>query len=103
MIDVKTAVRKGLQYVRDVYEGVELRNLALEEVRLSDDEQWWLVTVGFQTLGEYRVVQSKNTPLLFPAQSRLERLPRDLKLVKINATTGEPAPDLIDRSLSEAG
>lgn len=103
-VDIKAAVRNAMQFVRDLYEGVNLQDLALEEVRLSDDEQWWLVTVGFRSLGGYHEVRTSSG--LFPTLSqhtRLERLPRDLKLVKVNARTGMPAPDLSDRDLSKAG
>jgi len=103
-IDIKTAVRRAMEFVRDVYEGVELKDLALEEIRLSEDDQWWLVTVGFGALGGYTELQGRSATL-FPLAGRSDvvRLPRDLKLVKIDARTGQPAPVLTDRELSQAG
>jgi hypothetical protein len=105
MIDVKTAAHRALDFVRDLYEGEQLKHLALEEIRLSDDERWWLVTVGFQSLHGFQQLgnrQGSQLPLSLPA-AELVRLPRDLKLVKINADTGEPAPQLSDLDLSKAG
>jgi hypothetical protein len=103
MVDIKTAVRNAIQFVRDVYEGVDLKELALEEVRLSDDGNWWLVTVGFRSLGGYTVRGERVGFLQFEQKPDLVRLPRDLKLVKIDAQTGQAAPQLADRELSRAG
>ncbi|MFW5845972.1 MAG: hypothetical protein ACOCXJ_07080 [Planctomycetota bacterium] len=46
MIDVKEAVRLATDYIKDLYDERELEDLTLEEVELSEDEQWWLVTLG---------------------------------------------------------
>lgn len=49
MIDVKTAVRIAIEYMKALYEinKVELLDLLLEEVELSPDGRTWLVTLGF--------------------------------------------------------
>lgn len=46
-IDIKTAVRNALEFVREMYaEDDDLKDLALEEVERSEDGTRWLVTVG---------------------------------------------------------
>lgn len=102
-VDIKSAVRRAMEFVRGLYEGVELKDLALEEVRLSDDDQWWLVTIGFRSLGGYTEVQGRSATLFPMGGASVVRLPRDLKLVKIDTRTGQAAPLLADRELPQAG
>ena len=47
MIDAKEAVRIALDYVRSLYESEEIAHLTLEEVELSPESEFWLVTVSF--------------------------------------------------------
>lgn len=47
MIDVKTAVRLGEKYIRDIYGPFALNSLLVEEIELVDD--CWLVTFGWDT------------------------------------------------------
>jgi hypothetical protein len=46
MIDVKTAVRKAVDYVREFEEFIPPRELRLEETELDDYENW-LITLSF--------------------------------------------------------
>lgn len=49
-IDVKRAVKSAREYIQHVYEGENaLRGLMLEEVEISEDGQYWLITLGFDT------------------------------------------------------
>lgn len=47
MLGVKEAVKIATECLGSLYEGMDLRDVLLEEVRLSDDNQFWLVTLGF--------------------------------------------------------
>jgi hypothetical protein len=47
MVDVKEAVRTAREYAADMLG--DLPNLELEEVELSDDERYWIVTLGFDS------------------------------------------------------
>ena len=89
MIGVKEAVKAAIEFVRRMYQdtGVALEDLALEEVKKSDDRNDWVVTVGFRALSAH---QSARGPGLFPIQPVLERVPRDYKEVVIDGQTGEP-------------
>jgi hypothetical protein len=55
MIDVKEAVKIAVDYLRNLYDSTELKDILLEEVVLSDDEKYWYVTLGFS-----RKVESMN-------------------------------------------
>jgi len=47
MIDVKEAVKISQEYIQELYSKDEIRDLSLEEVEISEDNSFWLVTVGF--------------------------------------------------------
>lgn len=68
-VDIKTAVRTALEFIREMYEGDDdLKTLALEEVELADDAERWLVTVGLggeARASTYSVVAGAGTPRQF--------------------------------------
>ena len=68
-VDIKSAVRSALEFVREMYEGDDdLKTLALEEVELSDDQAHWLVTIGLggeARASTYSVVAGAGTPRQF--------------------------------------
>lgn len=78
-INVKEAVRLAFEGVRDLYEGVELKGLLLEEVERSRDV--WLVTIGFNRPGGLSALGSSMS-VVAPAG-------RTYKRVRIDAQTGE--------------
>ncbi len=45
MIDVKEASQRSIEYLKGLIE--KIYELTLEEVELSDDEQFWFVTLGY--------------------------------------------------------
>ena len=47
MVDVKQAVAKAMDYLRDMYQTDQFRDVLLEEVDLSEDNKFWNVTIGF--------------------------------------------------------
>ncbi len=75
-IDVKTAVESANRYFRSLAGMIgsinELSNIRLEEVELSDDKRYWLITLGFDRSD--RSILSSD---------------REYKLFKINSETGE--------------
>jgi hypothetical protein len=46
-VPVKVAVAAAIAYVKELYEGISLRDLLLEEIEYSDASNKWLVTIGF--------------------------------------------------------
>ena len=80
-IDVRAAVGLAQNYFNSLQDMLgAFQNLRLEEVELSENKQFWLITLGF----DCQVIS--NNPL------KLEINPqyvREYKLFKINAETGE--------------
>ena len=46
-VEMKKMVSTAVQFLHNVYDQVELRNVMLEEIERSEDDQHWLVTLGF--------------------------------------------------------
>jgi len=80
MIDVKQAVRIGIEFLNTIYEQGKLTNLLLEEVELSPDEKYWFITFGFdRELPQYSYLQAITGP----------DIRRAYKIVKIDAEKGQ--------------
>ncbi len=47
MIEVKQAIKISQDYIKELYSGDEIRDLSLEEVEITEDGQFWLVTMAF--------------------------------------------------------
>jgi hypothetical protein len=84
-VSVKEAVAAAIAYVKELYEGVSLRDLLLEEIEYSNASDKWLVTVGF-SLPETKEV---STSVIFPSKTSRE-LSRRYKTVIIDAISGTP-------------
>jgi hypothetical protein len=89
-INVKEAVRIGVEYVRELYAPEELVDLRLEEVELSEDGKNWFVTLGFSR-PELKKQQRPIEPAPGTVLSLLrpQTLEREYKVVKINAKSGD--------------
>jgi hypothetical protein len=90
MIDVKSAVKIARDYLTDFYpEG--LSNLMLEEVELSNDEQYWLITFGFDTDRLAAEPLADVLTKVRPAADYLRpKYVRDYKIIKLRAEDGKP-------------
>ena len=84
-VPVKEAVAAAIAYVKELYEGVSLRDLLLEEIEYSNASDKWLVTIGF-SLPETKEVSSS---VIFPSKTSRE-LSRRYKTVIIDAFSGTP-------------
>ena len=81
-INVKQAVITAQQYFNSIKNMIlsgtdKIEDLRLEEVELSQDKQFWLITLGFDCVNR---------------NNRLQVVPqyaREYKIFKINAETGE--------------
>ena len=49
MIEVKEAVRIASDYLRDLYAAQTFYDPELEEVELTDDVKYWLITLSYAT------------------------------------------------------
>jgi hypothetical protein len=85
MLDLRSAVMHAQNYLKDLKDmlGNSLEDLRLEEVELSDDKQYWLITLGYSRLVDK--TKNKNTLL----EGMIPHYERDYKIFKVNAQTGE--------------
>ncbi|MBE9145956.1 hypothetical protein [Planktothrix mougeotii] len=77
-IDVRAAVGLAQNYFNNLQDMLgSFQNLRLEEVELSENKKFWLITLGFDCV-------NLNNPLQVVPQYI-----REYKIFKINAETGE--------------
>ncbi len=74
MIEVKQAAEAALAYFNELYKS-GYHNLALEEVELSNDEEYWIITLGY------------NPPSIGLTQLTGAGAKREYKQFKIDSTT----------------
>lgn len=86
MIDAKSAVEAARTYLRSIQDMLDtpLNNLRLEEVELSEDDQYWLITLGYDNPNKPRDLS--NLSLVAP---QLARLAREYKIFRIRSEDGE--------------
>ena len=85
MIDIKNAVKAVHQYLESIQSlmGNPLNNLRLEEVELSDDNKFWIITLG------YDKPEKDNPPLKSINLDWFSFPVREYKLFRVNSETGE--------------
>jgi hypothetical protein len=76
MISVREAAEAAYTYFNELYKGGH-SNLALEEVELSGDEKYWLITLGY------------NPPTSGFAELTGGGSKREYKLLKIDSVSGK--------------
>lgn len=76
MMDVKEAAKLASDYFNGLYADQALSNVQLEEVELTEDGKYWLITLSYP-------VQPGTTSFIFDTNKR------KYKVFKINAETGE--------------
>jgi hypothetical protein len=75
MVDVKEAAQRASEYFAGLYQDQGLSNVQLEEVELTDDGKFWLITLSYpgpRELGTFNISPK-----------------RKYKLFKIDAKTGD--------------
>ncbi|MGA2967094.1 MAG: hypothetical protein ABSD64_12850 [Terriglobales bacterium] len=78
-VDVKAAVRIAAAYFDQLIQR-HYSDLAVEEVEKTDDDRFWLVTIG------YNVVSTDRSPLA-AFQDKLTS--REYKIIKVDSQSGE--------------
>ncbi len=81
MLDVKQAAQKASQYFAALYAEHSLSNVQLEEVELTEDGEYWLITLSYPT--------SRLTASGLNEQFFARTGPKEYKVFKIDAKTGE--------------
>ena len=77
-MDVKSSVKKAIEYVTTLFSSESISNLGLEEVEFDEFSKEWIVTVGFSRPWDY----SKNAIAVIASQSLQPK--RSYKVVRIN-------------------
>ncbi len=80
MIQVITAVKCATDFLSEVYDTKEVVGILLEEVELSEDSSFWLVSVGSS-----RPVPSDG----FMENMVKKEYTREVKTLKLNAQNGD--------------
>ncbi|MGD1700219.1 hypothetical protein [Dapis sp. BLCC M229] len=85
-IDVRTAVSAARNYLismKDLLGGMQ--DIRLEEVELSENEQFWLITLGYNRRKDLALPDEVDYSDLSPEFIGIER---DYKIFTVNAQTG---------------
>jgi hypothetical protein len=85
MINVIPAVKAASNYLLSVKDIMgNLQNIRLEEVELSEDRKYWLITWGFDI-----PLKNKNPLRIAGLLQEGNLLTREYKLFKVNSETNE--------------
>ena len=84
MIEVKEAVKRAMDYVKDLYPPDQINNLRLEEVRTSEvsGDDRWEITIGFDP-------PHHTTSALGEVVGLRPRVQRQYKMVRLRRDDGE--------------
>ncbi|MDB9323982.1 hypothetical protein PN483_18795 [Nodularia spumigena CS-591/04] len=85
-IDVRGAVVAAKKYFEDIQDmiGNSINDILLEEVELSENKQYWYVTLGFS-----RPVAKSERTLIPDVISVATKTEREYKIFTVDAETGE--------------
>lgn len=85
-IDVHKAVKSAIGFFEKSFAVQKLSHLQLEEVELSEDSRFWLITLGYDD----PAVTSGSLPDLIKTSSVLRPRPlRKYKVVRVDAESGK--------------
>ena len=89
MIDIKEAIDSAVAKFSELYSKSGYRDIKLEEVELTDDDKYWLITIS------YMLPQNETETALETAASdllknlaQMRKYQRDFKTIQIDADTG---------------
>lgn len=83
MVDVKEAVGKAMDYLKDMYRIDQFKDVLLEEVDLSEDNKFWNVTIGFT-----RRQESTSGGPMATLIGQSTEFKREFKIFQIDAENG---------------
>jgi hypothetical protein len=77
MVDIKQAAQAASNFIIGLYSDQTISDMRLEEVELSEDERYWLITLSFSS-------PVTSNVLGFPVVGR-----RQYKILKVDRESGE--------------
>ena len=91
-IDLRKAVQNVQDYIIEFNDilGNNLEGAMVEETELSEDEKYWLITIGFNRKIDPR--EQYVSPLMGGILTKAEKpvtMRRDYKIFKVDSSTGE--------------
>ena len=84
MVDVKAAVAKAMDYLKDMYQIEHFRDVLLEDVDISEDNRYWNVTIGFT-----RHQESTSGGPMATLIGQSTEFKREFKVFQIDAESGD--------------
>ncbi|SRR6266567_4331027 len=87
-VDAKQAAKLSLEYFNELFPNLTVSNVTLEEVELLENENCWLITLGFDEPARLRTAPvqiNKSLADLFGTSSPT----RKFKIFKVDAKTGK--------------
>jgi hypothetical protein len=90
VLDARAAVAEAKEFAAKLFAGEKISHLGLEEIELTDDGKWWLVTLGFSRPWDLpRRTTTSSAVGAALEELRGERLPdREYKVFRVDAGTG---------------
>jgi hypothetical protein len=90
MIDVKEAAKRAAEYFANLYDHSTYSDLQLEEVELTEDEKYWLITLSYalsqgSTGSLNKVAEILNMPT--SGQRKYKQFKIDAENGKVHAMT----------------
>ena len=82
ILNVKEAVDKAISIFRDIVDVRNVTELRLEEVELSEDGKYWLITLGYDRA-------KPGDPFAGLLGSAKREFIREYRVLKISSSTGE--------------
>lgn len=76
-IDAREAANAALQYFKQLFSAAEIESSSLEEVELSEDGKFWLITLGYESHPKSGIAAAFGPP-----KSKFKRF-------KVEAETGK--------------
>ena len=84
MVNVKDAVAKAMDYLKDMYQLEQFKDVLLEEVDISEDNKYWNVTIGFT-----RRQESTSGGPMATLIGQSTEYKREFKVFQIDAESGD--------------
>ena len=82
-IDAKRAVAIAMKYFIELFPDMARASVLLEELEGSDDEDYWFVTIGFDSQRPVHAAPGKAVEAFFAAR------PRKYKTFKVSTSSGK--------------
>lgn len=88
-LDARAAVAAAKEFAGKLFASEKIAHLGLEEIELTEDGNWWLVTLGFSRPWAKRTTTRQALFGAPVAETREEK--REYKVFRVDSRTGDVA------------